>query len=261
MKSKLPASHLFRQFLLFALTLVFLLTLIRAAYALWQFSRIEVTENTVIPLFVQGLRFDLALVGMLCLVPLIIGALLGMMSSTRSLAKFLITAFMVGGLLLVLLTEMITPWFLETRGLRPDLQLLTSIEQPLGVVKNLVSEQVVPLVLAMILCLMVLAAFWGRMEVRRFLRYRLSVPGALMLASVGGGMCILAISSSTDPVRFVLSPADAHISTDVTINDLAMNSAYKLLYSLVHGGSASTGAVPLEQELPPLPEELATDSL
>ena len=45
MKSKLPASHLFRQFLLFALTLVFLLTVIRAAYALWQFSRIEVADT------------------------------------------------------------------------------------------------------------------------------------------------------------------------------------------------------------------------
>ncbi|MGQ7844257.1 hypothetical protein ACUNV4_07270 [Granulosicoccus sp. 3-233] len=233
MKSKLPASHLFRQFLLFALTLVFLLTVIRAAYALWQFSRIEVTDATVMPLFIQGLRFDLALVGIICIVPLILGGVLAMMTRTRPLAKFLITGFMLGGLLLVMLTELITPWFLETRGLRPDVQLLSSIEQPASIVKTLLAEQAVPLVVAAFLCLLILIAFWGRMEVRRFLRYRLSVPGALMLSSVGGVLCVLAISSSTNPAQFALSPADAAISTDVTINDLAMNSAYKLLYSLV----------------------------
>ncbi len=245
MKSKLPASHLFRQFLLFALTLVFLLTVIRAAYALWQFSRIEVNDGAVMPLFVQGLRFDLALVGMICIVPLILGAILAMMTRTRSLAKILITGFMVGGLLLVMLTELITPWFLETRGLRPDVQLIASIEQPAMVLESLLHEQAVPLVIALILCLLILIAFCGRLEVRRFLRHRLSVPGALMLSAVGGALCVLAISSSTDPVHFSLSPADAAISTDPTINDLAMNSAYKLLYSLIRGTPT----------VPPLPDE------
>ncbi len=251
MKSKLPASHLFRQFLLFALTLVFLLTVIRAAYALWQFSRIEVAD-TVMPLFVQGLRFDLALVGILCIVPLILGGVLAMMTRTRPLAKFLITGFMVGGLLLVMLSELITPWFLETRGLRPDVQLLASIDQPLSVLQTLLSEQAVPLVVAMFLCLLILIAFWGRMEVRRFLRYRLSVPGALMLSAVGGALCVLAISSSTDPAHFALSPADAEISTDPTINDLAMNSAYKLLYSIVRGSPKQVIIVP-EGEIQALP--------
>lgn len=230
MKSKLPASHLFRQFLLFALTLVFLLTLIRAAYAVWQFSRVEVTDS-VMPLFILGLRFDLALVGILCIVPLICGALLAMMTRTRPLAKVLITGFMMAGLVLVMVTELVTPWFLENRGLRPDLTLLASVEQPLSVLQSLFSEQVVPLVVACFLCVLILMAFWGRMEVRRFLRYRLSVPGALMLAAVGGMLCVLAIRSSADPVGVALSPADAKISDDPTINDLAMNSAYKLLYS------------------------------
>lgn len=251
MKSKLPASHLFRQFLLFALTLVFLLTVIRAAYALWQFSRIEVAD-TVMPLFVQGLRFDLALVGILCIVPLILGGVLAMMTRTRPLAKFLIIGFMVGGLLLVMLSELITPWFLETRGLRPDVQLLASIDQPLSVLQALLREQAVPLVVAMFLCLLILIAFWGRMEVRRFLRYRLSVPGALILSAVGGALCVLAISSSTDPAHFALSPADAEISTDATINDLAMNSAYKLLYSIVRGSPKQVIIVP-EGEIQALP--------
>lgn len=231
MKSKLPASHLFRQFLLFALTLVFLLTLIRAAYAVWQFSRVEVTD-AVMPLFVQGLRYDLALIGILCIIPLSMGTVLAMLTRTRPLAKFLITSFMLGGLVLVMLTELVTPWFLENRGLRPDVALLASVDQPMTVVKSLLAEQVVPLSVASVLCALILMAFWGRMEVRRFLRYRLSVPGALMLAIVGGLSCILAIRSSADPVHAALSPADAKISEDPTINDLAMNSAYKLLYSL-----------------------------
>ena len=253
MKSKLPASHLFRQFLLFALTLVFLLTLIRAAYALWQFSRVQMTD-ALMPMFVQGLRFDLALVGILCIVPLIVGAILAMMTRTRSLAKFLITSFMVIGLLLVMLTEMITPWFLETRGVRPDLQLLSSIEEPASLLRSLVYEQAVPLGLAMFLCMLVLMAFWGRLEMRRFLRHRLSVPGAMMLAIVGGAICVLAITSSTDPVHFTLSPADAHISTDVTINELSMNTAYKLLYSAIW--RIPEAPVPVEQQITIVQEPL-----
>ena len=134
----------------------------------------------------------------------------------------------------------------------PDVQLLASIDQPLSVLQTLLSEQAVPLVVAMFLCLLILIAFWGRMEVRRFLRYRLSVPGALMLSAVGGALCVLAISSSTDPAHFALSPADAEISTDPTINDLAMNSAYKLLYSIVRGSPKQVIIVP-EGEIQALP--------
>jgi hypothetical protein len=70
------------------------------------------------------------------------------------------------------------------------------------------------------------------MELSRFLRYRLSVPAGLALAVGGGLLCIVAIWSSADLRKPAFSPVDALISKDSTVNDLAMNSTYKTLYSI-----------------------------
>ena len=232
MKSTLPATHLLRKFLLFVLMCVFLLTLMRAAYGLWQFPKLE-EADALIPLFTQGLRFDLALIGLICLVPVVLGSILSMTSVTRGLAKFIIVLFLVVGLLLILLLELITPWFIDTQGLRPDINLLMSVENPIGAFKQVATAHVIPLVVGAILCVLIVAAFWARLELQRFLRYRISVPSAVLMAIGGGLICLVAIWSTPDLRNPALSPADSLISTDATVNDLAMNSAYKTLYSAI----------------------------
>ena len=232
MKSTLPATHFFRQFLLFTLTVVFLMTVVRAAYGLWQFPKLADTE-AFIPFFLQGLRFDLALTGLICIIPLVLGSLLAMTGATRVLAKFLVTTFLCLGLLVILMLELVTPWFVDTQGLRPDIHLLGGVENPVESVKGVANDHLIPLIVGSVLCVLVLIAFWARLEVPRFLRYRISVPGALVMSIIGGALCVLAIWSNIDPNKTALSPGDALISTDSTVNDLAMNSTYKTLYSLL----------------------------
>ncbi len=239
MKSKLPASHLLRQFLLFALTVLFLLTVIRAAYGLWQFPKLS-QAGQVLSWFVEGLRYDVALIGLICFIPMVVGSVLSTLTSTRALAKLMITCFLVCGLMLVLVMELITPWFVQTLGLRPDIALLSQVEQPVTVLVTVVSEQTIPLSVASLLCVLILVSFWGRMEMTRFLKYRLSVPSGLTLALLGGLVCIIAIRSTSDLSKPGLSPLDAQISEDFTVNDLTMNSAYKLLYSIVQPVPVST---------------------
>lgn len=231
MKSTLPATHLLRHFLLFVLTVLFLMTLVRAAYALWQYPRLEETQ-AFLPLFLQGLRFDLALVGLICLVPVVLGSLLAIFSATRSASKLLISAFLVVGLALILLMELITPWFIQTQGLRPDISMLREVEHPLQTTIRVAGEQAIPLAVASILCVLIMIAFWSRLELQRFLRYRLSAPSGLALAIGGGLLCMLAIWSGVDMRKPALSPGDSLISVDPTVNDLSMNSTYKMLYSL-----------------------------
>lgn len=231
MKSTLPATHLLRQFLLFVLTAVFLLTVMRSAYGLWQFPKLEQT-NAFVSLFVQGLRFDLALIGMIALVPVVLGSLLSMSNATRWLAKLLISVFLLGGLILILGLELLTPWFVDTQGVRPDINLLSSVPTPIQTLQQVIGEHAIPFAIAAILCVLIIIAFWARMEMGRFLRYRVSVPSAFALALVGGLLCLVAIWSTPDLRTPALSPGDALISTDTTVNDLAMNSAYKSLYSV-----------------------------
>jgi len=108
MSATLPASHLVRQYFLFVLTVIFLLTMVRAGYALWKFPELEETQAFV-PLFLQGLRFDLALIGIICLIPVVVGSLLSMTRLTRGLAKFVISAVLFAGLVVIVLLELITP--------------------------------------------------------------------------------------------------------------------------------------------------------
>lgn len=231
MKSTLPATHLLRHYLLFVLTLVFLLTILRSAYGLWQFQKIEAAD-VFIPFFLQGLRFDLALIGLVSIVPVVVGTLLSLARVSRTLAKLLIILFLFVGLLLVLGLELITPWFIETQGLRPDVNSLGSIESPLQTMHEVVETYAIPSAIAIILCLLIFFAFWSRMELSRFLRYRVSAPSGLLLMLFGGLLCAIAIWSTPDLRNKALTPADARISEDSLVNDLAMNTPYKILYSL-----------------------------
>lgn len=232
MKSTLPAMHLFRHFLLFTLTAVFLLTVMRSAYGLWQFPKVD-ASGAVVGLFTQGLRFDLALIGQILIIPVVIGSLLAVTDATRGLAKFVITLFLVGGLLLILLLELVTPWFVETQGVRPDVAMLSALPEPIKTFQQIISQNVISVVIYAVLCALIIIAFWSRMEMRRFLRYRVSVPSGLTLAVLGGLACLVAIWSSPDIGQGALSPSDAQISQDATVNDLVMNSAYKSIYGFI----------------------------
>jgi len=231
MKLTLPAAHLFRHYMLFVITVLCLLTFGRAAYALWKFVELEQT-GAFVPLFVQGLRFDLALIGLVCLIPIFIGSLLSMFAITRGLSKFIITLFLYGALLAILLLELVTPWFIHTVGVRPDPAMLLALPESVDNLVALVKEQWIVAALMSVLFLLVLVAFWRRMELQRFLRYRTSIVAGILCSIVGTVLCLLAIWSNPDPRKLPLGPADALISVDTTVNELALNSTYKMLHSV-----------------------------
>jgi hypothetical protein len=232
MKFILPATHLLRQFVLFALTVLLLLTVMRAAYSLWLFPKIA-EANVFLPLFVQGVRFDLALIGQICIFPVVVGSLLSVFTHTRALAKCVIILFLTFGLFLVLTLELLTPWFISVQGVRPDFYLLGALENPLMVIKSVFVQYTVPVIIGIAISVLILIAFWIRLELSRFLRYRVFAPTGILFALVGGLACLLAIWSTPDVKQGAFSPADSLISRDVTVNDLAMNTTYKTAYSLI----------------------------
>jgi len=222
MKSTLPASHLLRHYVLFALTVVFLLTMIRAAYGLWQFPKV-MEADALVEIFVTGLRL---------IAPVIIGSLLGMFDFSRGLAKYIVLTLLILGLLFVLLTELISPWFIQEQGVRPDLPLLMNLENPQEALRSLGSQYLIPTIIGTVLVGLIFIAFWARLETSRMLRYRLSRLPAILLALVGGALCVVAIWSDVDPRNPPLYPGTGLISADATVNDIATNTGYKTLYSI-----------------------------
>jgi hypothetical protein len=212
----------------------------RAAYSLWQFPKI-LEANAFLPLFVQGLRFDLALVGLICIVPIVLGSLLSITKLTRGLAKLIIVFFLVGGLFLILFLELLSPWFVSVQGVRPDLQLIASVEDPISAIKFVLSQHTVPIIIGAVVSALILAAFWMRLEVSRFLRRRVFAPTGFLFAIVGGFVCLVAIWSTPDIRKTAFSPNDSLISLDVTVNDLAMNTTYKTVHSMISPYFVDTG--------------------
>ena len=234
MKATLPATHLLRRFFLYAFTILLLLTIVRAGFSLWLFQDVQ-EADALIPLFLQGLRFDLAIVGALCIVPLVIGYLLGMIGPLRPIAKIFLVITMLAGLLFIMIAEFVTPWFLQGSGVRPDFDMLKSAENPvasaLEAATALSPNSQIPLAIAAVLMLLITLAFLSRLELPRLLHYRLSVPQALLMSIVGALACLVAIWSTPDLRKPMLSNGDALISANAKVNDLAMNSAWKILFS------------------------------
>ena len=230
MKSIIPARHLLGHFVLFILTALFLLTVMRTAYALWQFPSV-LEANAVLALFLQGLRFDIALIGMVLFVPVVLGSLLSVTKYTRGLAKFVVLLFLTLGLLMILVLELMTPWFINAAGVRPDLSLLAEVDKPLHIITTVFKEHTVPLVIGLVVSFLILIAFILRLELNRFLRFRVFAPTGILMCLLGGLLCVMAIFSTFDLTQRALSPADSLISRDTMVNDLALNTPYKMLYS------------------------------
>ncbi|PID60642.1 MAG: hypothetical protein CSB44_09680 [Gammaproteobacteria bacterium] len=251
MSYSLRGTHLLRQFTLFGLTTLLCLTVLRAGYGLWYFERID-ASTTLADFFLDGLRFDLALIGGMLLLPVVLGTSLSMATATRRTARWFINGFLFCSLALVLCLELVTPWFLESAGVRPDLPRLTELGSP--VVLNTAVEQFgIPFGVGALLVLMLLISFGLRLEVLRFLRYRVATWQAVAILVAGGLLCVLALWSRVDLREPPLQPADARISDNPLVNELVMNTAWKVLFAGFHE-SVNTPRTALRKLLPPSPE-------
>ena len=232
MKSRLSATHLLRHLSLFLFIGIFLLTMIRAAYVLWQFPKAMESE-ALLDIFFMGLRYDLALIGILLLPVLVLGGVFGMLGITRGFAKFMVALLLMAGMIFILLTELITPYFLAEQGLRPDLSVLTGVKDPVTLLAGLWSAYMIPAIIGVVLVVLIVIAYWSRLELTRMFRFPLGALSTIALLVVGVVLCALAIYSGIDPSKPPLSPSAGLISSETIINEITLNSGYKMLYSFV----------------------------
>lgn len=218
--------------MLFLFTCIFLLTMVRAAYVLWQFPKV-VESNALLSVFYTGLRFDLALIGILLVPVLVLGSIFGIFNGTRKLAKFFVAALLMLSMVFILVTELITPYFMAEQGIRPDLAVLTSIEDPVKMLAGLWSSYLIPAVVGLILVTLIVIAYWARLETNRMFRFPMGILSTLLLLVVGLGLCALAMYSGIDLSLPPLSPTNALISAETIVNEISMNTGFKMLYSLV----------------------------
>lgn len=232
--AKISIMNLASRILLFVLALALLLSIIRCGYMLWQLPHFEDVELMVISL-IQGLRFDLAVIGIWLLPAVIVLPLLAMGSVTRGLAKWLTILWLLLGVLVILGLEWITPYFMATESLRPDPALLKDIEDPVAALAQLWSGYLLPAAIGLVLLILVFTAFWARLEQHRLLRYPTRVLTTLLFVIVAVALCVIAIRSSFTLNSSGLWLSDSLISEDTLVNEITLNTAYKFL-AVVQGG-------------------------
>jgi len=230
--------HLVRIFMLFTLTTLLLLAVARAGFNLWQFHQIPDTA-TLIQSFVQGLRFDLATVGWILLIPMLLVPFFSIFNVTRWLAKFILIFWLFAAMCLILLMELVTPYFLHESGVRPDMGILSAIENPVELVSGLWSSYLIPAIIGVVLFALIIFAFWSRLETNRMLRYPIKALPALSVTVIGVALCLLAIHSSIDVKKPTLGVDASLISKKTVVNEIAMNSSFKSIRNLVE----STGVL------------------
>ncbi len=232
MKTHQSVYTLIRQYLLFTLTVLFLLTLARAGYNLWHFTQVS-DVPTLVQSFWQGFKFDLASVGVLLAVPVFVVPLLAMFRATVPLARWFSLLWVALAFVLLVTLELVTPYFLESSAVRPDASEFASAGGVVDMLADVWSRFMIPAIIGTVLVVLILIAFWGRLNTRHFLRKPVKMIPAIMMSVFGLAFCVMATHASIDLTKPMIDPSAALVSTESVVNEITLNSTYKGLYALL----------------------------
>jgi len=180
-------------------------------------------------ILIQGLRFDLVLIGISLLIPVL---LLPLLTTSRWLTngwRILLKIYLPTMLVVITFMECSTPSFINQFDSRPNIFFLEYLNHPMEVGSTLLATQKLPLTLAFLLC-----GFIAWFSVKTVKRYTsaaqpLRVTTALLMTPVLVIVCSSAIRSTLD--HRPVNPSTVALSNDPLANDLALNSSYTALYA------------------------------
>lgn len=224
--------------LVFAVSLLAILTLSRLLLVAWQWQRV-VAAGMLQTVFVQGLRFDLVLLGMCLAVPAL---LFPALASNRRLLpawRLLLWTWLPAALLIALFMEMSSVSFIEQFDARPNILFFEYLNHPREVGATLWAAYKLPLLLAV-----AVVGGGALLAVRSFRRMASSVTvtGVLRAAVVTPVLllvCLGMIRSTTD--HRPVNPSTVALSGDPLVNELALSSTYTALYALYETRHESEG--------------------
>lgn len=217
------------SFLAFASRFILVLTASRVLLVIWQWQRVT-DADMLSAVFLQGLRFDLVLLGVALLIPVLLFPLL---ASNRQLLPvwrgFLVLYFSVS-LLIITFMEFSTPSFIDQFDSRPNILFVEYLKYPREVAATLWAAYKLPLLFAVSF----VAAFTA-INIKQFRRIvsKTQATGLLPALAVTPLLliiCVAMIRSTTD--HRPVNPSTVALSADPLANDLALNSTYTVLYAI-----------------------------
>lgn len=226
--------------LIFSVLLLLALSISRLLLVAWQWERVE-AANMVSAVFTQGLRFDIVLLGMLTVPLVLLFPILASNDRLIPLWKSLLRLYLPAVLLVAIFMELSTPSFIEQFDSRPNILFAEYLDHPKEVFATLWAAYRLPLAVAAAVITGLAAVF-----IRKFSRLTaavrpIGIVPALVLAPLLLIACTAMIRSTLD--HRPVNPSTVALSSDPLANDLALNSAYTLLYALYETRHEDDGGV------------------
>ncbi len=213
----------------FAWRMLLVLTLARALLVVWQWQRVADVDMFA-PVFLQGLRFDLVLLGLTLVLPVLLFPLLAWSERLQSLWRGFLKIYLPAVLFAVVFMELSTPSFIDQFDFRPNILFVEYLNHPREVLATLWGAYRVPLILTIVFVTGFTVVSARQMAPLVARTRATGLLAALLVTPVLLVLCLGLIRSTTD--HRPVNPSTVALSNDALVNDLALNSAYTALYAI-----------------------------
>ena len=215
--------------LFFALWLILILTIARCLLVGWQLDRI-LEADMLLPVILQGLRFDLVLVGIVASVAALCFPIFASNSRLIGIWRAFCIVYFPLALLLALFMELSTPSFMQEFDSRPNILFVEYLNHPREVFSMLWAAYRETILMSSVAMAIVAVFLFRRFAVLVNRTRPTGVATALVVTPVLLLICAGLIRSTLD--HRPVNPSTVALSTDPLVNDLALNSTYSLLYAI-----------------------------
>lgn len=222
----------------FAWRLLAILFVSRLVLVVWQWQRV-VDADMLGSVFLQGLRFDLLLVGLFLLIPVLCIPLLASNRLLHPVWRLFLRIYLPIVLLIALFMELSTPSFIEQFDFRPNILFIEYLDHPREVFATLWAAYKTPLIVAA-----VLVSGFSWLTFKQFRQFtaseshlgvwRVAIVTPLLLI-----LCVGMVRSTLD--HRPVNPSTVALSNDPLVNDLALSSTYTVLYAIYESLEESKG--------------------
>ena len=218
-----------RPLLSFAWRTLLVLTVCRSVFVVWQWQRV-IEADMLTTVFIQGLRFDLVLIGLMLTIPVLLFPLLAsnrlLIPGWRGLLRIVLPTV----LLIIVFMECSTPSFVDQFDSRPNIIFLEYLNHPREVAAMLWAAYKLPILVT--IALATVLTWVNVRQIDRLVRPIKPVGAvpAILVTPILLLVCLGMVRSTLD--HRPVNPSTVAVSNDPLVNELALNSTYALLYAI-----------------------------
>jgi len=220
--------------------LLLLLSLSRMVLMAWYWERVEPADGNWF-ILLQGLRFDLVLMGMLIGPALLLAPWL----SGRHYGALLLRVYLAVATFFIVWVELGTIPYIDQYDARPNYIYVEYLKYPREVFSMLLTSYGPLMLLVAVVTLVFAVMAWRLTKSLGPVSSHRRFPGAILLMPLIAFTIFAMIRSTTD--HHPVNPSTVAFTTDSMVNQLPLNSAYTLIYAIYEqyrdskGGAANYG--------------------